>query len=252
MNEEYGFSGASRLVQLWNEGGGEIISRRPDAALVAEPTGLHAVVAHKGVTRWRCHTRGRAGHSSRPVAENNAIYRMARVVSEIERFAGELETDGPAHPLCGRRTLSVGTIRGGTGPNMMPERCTIEIDCRLPPGDSPEDARQELIDRLSQPAATTFPLAHDMAFISGPPLSDDDNRHLADRLLQSVGEVAGGGGRQGVPYATNAAFYAETGVPSVVFGPGSIEQAHTADEWISLDQLLQSTEIIERFCRSFS
>ncbi len=252
VNEEHGFSGASRLTKLWDEDGGEIVPRRPDAAIVAEPTDLDAIVAHKGVIRWRCHALGCAGHSSRPVAADNAIYRMARVVAAIERYAAELETAGPAHPLCGRRTLSVGTIRGGSSVGTVPDRCTIEIDCRPPPGESPEEARQQLIDHLSQPAITSFPLEHDLPFMSGPPLSDRDNERLADRLLRSAGEVVGRCRWLGVPYATNAAFFAAAGVPSVVFGPGSIEQAHTADEWISLDQLRQATEIIHRFCLSFS
>ena len=246
-NEEYGFDGAKRLVELWQKGGGAMIPRRPDAALVAEPTGLDAVVAHKGVIRWRCQARGRAGHSSRPMPDDNAIYTMAKAVSAIEQYAKDMATGGPGHHLCGRRTYSVGTIRGGTSINTMPNLCTIGIECRLPPGDAPETARQDLIERISQTAPAP-PIEHQPAFISGLPLSDRENERLAERLLLA----AGGGGRLGVPYATNAAFYAQAGVPSIVFGPGSIEQAHTEDEWIALDQLRRAAEIIERFCRSFS
>lgn len=252
VNEEHGFSGAERLTDLWKESGGEAIPRRPDAAVAAEPTGLDVVVAHKGVIRWRCRTHGRAGHSSRPIAADNAIYRMARVVAAIERYADDLETSAPSHSLCGRRTLAVGAIRGGTVVNTTPERCTIEIDCRMPPGETPDDARKHLIDHLSRPSVASFALEHDLPFMSGPPLSDRDNERLADRLIGTADEVSAGRRRRGVPYATNAAFYSTAGVPAVVFGPGSIEQAHTADEWISLDELRQAVEIIHRFCLSFS
>ena len=135
VNEENGFDGAKRLTQAWTDGGG-FIPRKPDAALIAEPTGLDVVVAHKGVIRWKCHTRGRAGHSSRPVAGNNAIYAMARVVTALEQYAAGLDAPAAVHPLCGPGTLSVGTIHGGVGINTVPDRCTIEIDFRPPPGDA--------------------------------------------------------------------------------------------------------------------
>src|SRR5262249_33706533 len=79
VNEEHGFTGATALVRQWAESGG-FIPRRPDAAVIAEPTQLQVVVAHKGVVRWRCHTRGRAAHSSQPQMGDNAIFRMARVL----------------------------------------------------------------------------------------------------------------------------------------------------------------------------
>ena len=121
VNEEYGFSGAKRLTQSWGDGRGEIVPRRPDVAIAAEPTGLDVVVAHKGVIRWKCHTLGRAGHSSRPIAGNNAIYAMARVVAAIERYAAELGTPGVVHPLCGPGTWNVGTIHGGVSINTVPD-----------------------------------------------------------------------------------------------------------------------------------
>ena len=73
VNEEYGFSGATELCRAWVDSQSPLLARRPDAGIVAEPTNLDIVVAHKGVARWRCHTHGRAAHSSRPEAGDNAI-----------------------------------------------------------------------------------------------------------------------------------------------------------------------------------
>ncbi len=87
VNEEYGFTGASILTGLWTVRTGGIIPRRPHAAVVAEPTGLNVVVAHKGMVRWKCHTSGRAVHSAQPEAGENAVYKMARVLLAIERYA---------------------------------------------------------------------------------------------------------------------------------------------------------------------
>jgi acetylornithine deacetylase len=248
VNEEYGFSGASALRGLL-DGEEEMIPRKPDAAVVAEPTDLDVVVAHKGVVRWRCHAPGRAGHSAQPERGDNAIYKMARALRVLEVYQREVVGTLGSHPLCGPATMSVGTIRGGISVNTIPAQCTIEIDRRLPPGEEPGGAYRHLIDHLSRDGGLDFPLQHDAPYMQGPPLSDDANRRLADRLLQIVVGVAGDCRRVGVPYATDAAFVAQAGVPTVVFGPGSLAQAHTADEWLPLDQLERATEILYRFCR---
>ncbi len=249
VNEEYGFTGAVKLAELFGPGAGGIVPRRPDAALVAEPTALDVVVAHKGMVRWRCHTRGHAAHSAHPEAGENAIYRMARVLAGLEPYAGEL-AGGASHPLCGPATLSVGTIHGGVSVNTVPDRCTIEIDRRLPPGEDAAEARRAAIDYLQAAVGADFPVEHDPPYLHGPALSDTENGPPAERLMAVVREVAGPCRRLGVPYGTHAAVYAAAGVPSVVFGPGFIEQAHTRDEWVPADQVRTAAEVIYRFCRA--
>ena len=223
---------------------------RPDAAIVAEPTGLDVVVAHKGMVRWRCHTLGRAAHSSQPEAGENAIYRMARLLTVLERYARTVvgQTSAGRQDL-GPATLSVGTIQGGTSVNTVPDRCTIEIDRRLLPGEQAEEARRQVIDYVAAATEVDFPIEHDPPFAQGPALSDDANGELAERLATAAAEVTGGCRQRGVRYGTNAALFAAAGVPSVVFGPGGIEQAHTQDEWISLDQVRLAAEIYYRVGR---
>jgi len=252
VNEENGFSGAEHLVaQLLARPGG-LLPRKPDAVLVAEPTGLDVVVAHKGVVRWRCHTRGKAAHSSRPESGENAIYRMARALTAIEHYQSSIVAGLAAHALCGPATISVGTIQGGVSVNTVPDRCTIEIDRRLPPGETPVSARAHLIDYLDEDAGLGFPLEHEPAYMSGPPLSDESNGPLADRLMAAVRQTRGDCQRLGVPYATDAAFYSAAGIPAVVCGPGDLAQAHTADEWIAVDQLQQAVEIYFHFLQDFA
>jgi acetylornithine deacetylase len=222
------------------------LPRKPDVAVVLEPTGLDVVVAHKGVVRWRCHAHGRAAHSSCPQAGENAIYRMAAVVAAIERYARDALSAAAAHPLCGRGTLSVGTIAGGAGVNTVPDRCTIEIDCRFPPGQSSETARQELIACL-QSQGLTAGVEHEPPFLSAPALSDADNGPLAARLAACASAAGGTCRTLGVPYASEAAFLAAAGIPTVVFGPGHVEQAHTADEWVAVDEVRRAEETLYRF-----
>jgi acetylornithine deacetylase len=88
--------------------------------------------------------------------------------------------------------------------------------------------------------------------MQGPPMPEKANGPLADRLESVVRAVLGHCRRIGVPYATNAAFYFSAGVPAVVFGPGSLDQAHTSDEWIALDQLRQASEVFYQFCRNYA
>jgi len=246
VNEEYGFTGAEVLAQLCRTPGGDILPRRPDAAVVAEPTGLDVVVAHKGVVRWKCRTEGVAGHSARPEDGQNAIYNMSRVLTALERYQRESVAGLSRHPLCGRPTLSVGTIHGGVSVNTIPDSCTIEIDRRLCPGEDAPAAIRHAVDYLALDEAIDSSVFHDPPYMLGPALSDDANDPVAQRVEKVAREVVGKCRRLGVPYATDAAFLADAGVPTVVFGPGSIRQAHTADESISLDELGRGAEIYYR------
>jgi acetylornithine deacetylase len=249
VNEEHGYTGATALTKLWTAPGKSLMPRRPDAAIVAEPTGLDVVVAHKGAVRWRCRTLGRATHSSQPHLGENAIYKMGRVLAVLERYAQEFTATLPRHPLCGRPTLSVGTITGGISVNTVPDRCTIEIDRRLVPGENGPEVYQQIIDYVARHAADVQPLEHDRPYLSGTTLADTHNGPLAARLTAVTQELLGCGKAVGVPYGTDASTISAAGVPSVVFGPGSIDQAHTADEWLPIDELTKASDALYEFVR---
>ncbi len=247
-DEEAEVRGISDLALLWSDASraGTLLTTPPDFAIVAEPTDLNVVVAHRGATRWKIRTTGRACHSSRPQVGINAIYRMASVLTALEDYASRLSEMIAPHPLCGPATLSVGMIRGGSSVNTVPDFCEIELDRRCIPGEDGhgviEDVRAFLRDRLDFEPEFLPP------WIIALTLPDDNNGELADRLLQHIAEVVGPREKVGVPYGTHASRIAETGVPAVVFGPGSIAQAHTKDEWISITELEQAAEIYYRFC----
>lgn len=250
VNEEYGFTGAKGVCELWSNRRGSIFPRKPDMAIVAEPTNLQIVVAHKGVVRWRCRAKGRAAHSSLPHLGENAIYRMASVVLALERYQREVAPQLGEHPLCGRPSLSVGTIHGGLSVNTVPDACTIEIDRRLLPHDDPRTAYRHAIEHVAaNVAGIAGSIEHLPPFIESPGLSQETNGALADALATVVGEVAGPAAKIGVPFGTDAAMFAQH-FPTVVFGPGSIDQAHTADEWVPLIEVEQASEILYRFARS--
>lgn len=243
VNEEHGFSGAAELTRLWEEDSiTDFLGRRPDACVVAEPTNLQTVVSHKGAVRWKCHTWGQSAHSSHPQQGSNAIYQMGKIIHSLEEYAQNIVPSLANHPLCGCPTLSVGTILGGTSVNTVPEQCTIEIDRRLVPGESLREAYNHVVARLESLEGVN--VSHDQPWLNSPGLSNTNNSELA----QAVGDAAKRHGIDcqslGVAYGTNAATIAQSGIPTVVFGPGSIDQAHTADEWIDLREVEAASDVL--------
>lgn len=247
-DEEATSLGINHLTESWSNGSRsyQLCPQRPDAAIVAEPTQLDIVVAHRGATRWKLGTQGRACHSSRPNEGINAIYRMARVVQHLEEYAAWLPDSRPAHPLCGPATLSVGRIDGGSSVNIVPDSCVIEIDRRVIPGEDNLCVRDEIANYLRE--RLDFELIHDAPYCSSPPLGDEMNGTLAEELMGSIAKIVGTRQILGVPYGTHASRFARANVPSVVFGPGDIAQAHTKDEWINPSQVESAAEIYFRFC----
>jgi acetylornithine deacetylase len=248
INEENGFTGVKRLAESWTHGRSQLVARRPDAAIVAEPTQLNVVVSHKGTLRWRCHTRGVAAHSSRPETGENAIYKMARVVRALESYAEGLASNRPEHPLLGHPTLSLGTISGGAGVNTVPDHCQIELDRRLLPDEDPMAVFREIERYLAESTAAGDAPEHDEPYLMARGLSAERNGPLANQLQQTVCEAGIACEQMAVPFGTDAGAISETGVPAVVFGPGSVTQAHTVDEWIAIEQLHRAEEILYEFC----
>lgn len=247
-DEEATVTGIEHLAAMLNGEGGssKVLSTKPDVAIIAEPTDLNVVVAHRGATRWKIQTRGRACHSSKPSDGVNAIYRMGRLLTVLEEYADRLEELVPPHHLCGPATLSVGRIEGGAGANTVPDSCTIEIDRRCIPGEDPKDVPNQVAAYLRERLDFHFEMHEPWLFALT--LDDGDNLPLAEELMQHIAAVAGPRETVGVPYGTHASRVHQAGVPSVVFGPGSIAQAHTKDEWIPVDELRQAAEVYYRFC----
>ncbi len=252
VNEEYNFNGALQMRQLWADSQTPLLPRAPDAIIVAEPTLLDVVVAHKGVLRWKCHTRGHAAHSSRPQQGENAIYHMARVLGVLQSYAEEHVAKLGQHPLLGSPTLSVGMIEGGVSVNTVPDRCSIEIDRRLLPGEDPLDAWEHAKAHLASQLPSDLPIEHEAPQLAAQGLSDDLNKRLAEQLGELARQRGGPGRSIGVPYGTDAPAFAADRIPTVVFGPGDLQQAHTKDEWIAIEQLETATEIYCEFARRFA
>ena len=138
-------------------------------------------------------------------------------------------------------------IEGGISVNTVPDRCTVEIDRRLLPDEQAEAAMAEVVTYLQQ-QLPDLELQHAKPFLAAPGLSDRHNADLAQSLSQVIQQFGHAGQVIGVPYGTDASTLASPEVPAVVFGPGDIAQAHTADEWIELEQLRTAADILYAFC----
>lgn len=237
-DEERGQKGARNLISQFEKPLDErspLLKQLPHMAIISEPTELNVVVAHKGTVRWKVATGGVAAHSSDPTQGRNAIYAMAEVVQALQQYATELSNSSVSHPLCGRPTLSVGRIEGGKSVNIVPDACIIEIDRRVVPGELLEDVMPDAERFVRERCAADFEFLPPDT--TSRPLVDDANIDFAQQLSDSTKRIAGVSSIIGVPFATHAPRFAATEIPTVVYGPGSIRQAHTDDEWIDLNQL---------------
>lgn len=217
-----------------------------DFAVVGEPTEGRIVHAHKGCSWIDLAVPGRAAHASTPHLGSNAIVAAARLVLALETsFRASLE-ERFADPLLGVPTLNVGEIRGGTRPNIVPDRALMTIDLRTTPALEQADpvrvvnAFLDQIENLTgrvhvyaQPAARSLHTPADHPFVR--------------RLAEATGALL-----DTAPWFCDAAHLAAAGIPAVAAGPGSIAQAHTEDEWIALDALEDGVAFYRRFLEALA
>ena len=197
--------------------------------VVAEPTQCRAEFRHRGFLSARGHFKGRGGHSSEPRAlRENAIHHLARWSSAALGAAELAEREG-------RRTcFNIGTVEGGVKSNVIADHAHIFWSARLSPGDSNE----AFIEQSRQwPGAEAADWA---VSFSGPPLPTGNHDDTAARDFALRHELATG---EGLDFWTEASLFGAAGIPALVLGPGSIEQAHVLDEWVAVEQLERCLEI---------
>jgi succinyl-diaminopimelate desuccinylase len=216
---------------------------KADLAIVGEPTLLQVVTAHKGSLWAQLETRGKSAHGSRPELGRNAVHEMSRIVDVLEtEYAARLRRR--RHALLGHPTVSVGMICGGTQANIVPDQCRILVDRRTLPGETEPAVLREILSLLKR--RNLKATINNGKFAACLPLETNPALPLVRQLLSSVGQRK----PAGVNYFCDASILAHGGIPSVVFGPGDIAQAHTSDEWIAVDSLARATAIILNFLKS--
>jgi acetylornithine deacetylase/succinyl-diaminopimelate desuccinylase-like protein len=234
IDEEHAQAGSRALVAS---------GFKADLAIVGEPTKLQVVTAHKGSLWLELETRGKAAHGATPQFGKNAIHEMARIVDLLETdYAAQLRKR--KHPLLGAATVNIGKIAGGTQPNIVPDFCKISVDRRTLPDETDTGVRRGIAALLRAKNLSANISSAKLA--PALPLETNYKLPLVQKFLKSVGQTK----PLGVHFFCDAAILSAGGIPSIVFGPGDIAQAHTADEWISLAELERGKNVLLRFLHS--
>lgn len=205
--------------------GAEAVARRyrADAAIVAEPTELRLVIAHKGFVWMEIETKGRAAHGSRPDLGEDAIVRMGRVLTGLGALSESL-LDNPSHRLLGSGSVHASLIGGGVELSTYPESCVLSLERRTVPGETVDIVERQIAEIADGAEIRT-------TFVREPFEVGED-----EPVVQALLRHAGGPEVTGVPFWADSAVFAAAGIPTVVFGPGG-EGAHAQVEWVDLADL---------------
>ncbi len=224
---------------------------RGDAAVVCEPTELAIMPAHKGFAWIEVLFRGRAAHGSRPEQGVDAIRHAGHLLARL----GELDTElagGPTHPLLAGRSIHAGTIEGGSMPSVYPAECRLVLERRMMPGETGAAAGAEveaLVDAL-RPAIPELDASVKVT-LERPGTEVARDVEPVPSLTAAL-EAEGLEPRvEGMTAWVDAALLNLAGVPAVCFGPGSIAQAHTAGEYVVVDELEAAHRVLRRFALRF-
>ncbi len=234
-DEETSMAGARTLVE----------HARPRArhAVIGEPTGLRPVRMHKGILMESIHLQGHSGHSSDPSLGNNALEAMHTVIGAILSWRAELQTNfrDPffAVPV---PTLNLGHIHGGDNPNRICPECELHIDLRPLPGMDAQQLRGELQHRILESLQGTGIETRFESLSAGVPGMET----AADATIVRLAEKLTGHAAEAAAFATEAPYLSQLGMDTVVMGPGNIDQAHQPDEYLALERLMPTIDILQQ------
>ena len=251
-DEEVGCLGVGRMIADLGRAG-----IKPLACIVGEPTLMKPVIAHKGKKSYRCTVRGTAAHSAYAPRGVNAVEAAAEAVACLKRMARRHRDRGPFDRGfdIGYSTVHTGIIRGGTALNIVPHHCTFDFEFRVLPGDDPEallaEFERHVRSRIEpEMHATDQATGFTIEPLSEIPALDTGAETEAVALAQ---ELSGSSELGKVSFGTEGSQFQRAGIPTVVCGPGSIEQAHRPNEFVSVEQVMHCEtfmrRLMDRMCR---
>lgn len=226
---------------------------KPEYCIVGEPTLMAMVVAHKGIAVYRCRVHGKSAHSSLTNQGVNAISYASKLVGFVDELAEQLSHRDDSDALFDvpYSTLSVGTIQGGTATNIVPNLCEFTFDYRNLPHMTQDDILAPIQSRIAKLSAQMQARAPETGIElleeeSVPAMTDDTN----DKLQQLIAALVDNDKRHKVAYATEGGQFTNAGIPTIICGPGSIEQAHKADEYVELAEIERCDEFLQKLLES--
>jgi len=251
-DEEVGCVGVRRLLAELDR-----LKLRPLACVVGEPTSMKVIRAHKGKISYRCHVHGSECHSSLAPRGVNAVEYAAELITFITRLEHRFAAEGPFdHDFdVPHTTAHTGVIHGGTALNIVPKDCWFDFEFRFLPGQDPNalvsqirrHAETELLPRMHKVQPNT---GFSWTEISGfPSLSTDADAEVAQLAKSATGDNTP---PRKVAFGTEAGLFDAAGIPTIVCGPGDIEQAHKPDEFVALEQVALCETFLRRLVERFS
>ena len=247
VGEEYLSEGADKLVTKYTA----------DAAIVCEPTNLALGPAHKGIARFLIEIFGKPAHGGVPELGIDAIEKAGKLAARINGELRESLEKKTPHPLAGSPKIHNSIIEGGSGAwNVVPDYCKLGIERRTIPGETRKSIVEELEGQLKEVRALdgnresfTYKLTQTFERL---PLETPRSEKIVEHLESATKQVLGEARITGMPFWTDAAFLSQKGgIPSVVFGPGKVEEAHTKDEKLELAQLYSAIEIFQKTIQGY-
>jgi acetylornithine deacetylase len=222
-----------------------------DGAVVCEPTSLAVMPANKGFVWMDAVFRGRAAHGSRPEEGRDAVMDAAAFLAALEELGKELTSRDP-HPLLAHGSLHAGTIRGGSAPSVYPDRCELVVERRTLPDEAVAAVAAEFEEVLEAVRRERPGLDAELIVgLTRPGTEVAADHPLVSGLLAALEAEGESPAIEGMTAWVDAALLNEAGIPAVCFGPGSIAQAHSADEWVDVEEIRRGTRVLTRFCRAF-
>jgi acetylornithine deacetylase len=225
---------------------------RASAAIVTEPTRLAIMPAHLGFVWADVVMRGRAAHGSRWDIGVDAIRHAGLVLAELDRFDNDaLPTR--THPLLGRPSIHASLIEGGSGMSTYPDRCTLRIERRTIPGETPDQVQRELESLCGKAGAGRANFHADVSVTLSQGPSDVRQDAPIVRALDAAMRDAGEAVRvEGMSAWTDAALLNDAGIPAICFGPGDMGLAHAAEEWVQVDEIERATRVLTRLALTWT
>ena len=248
FDEEVGCLGAPLMLEELSQRG-----INPDYCIVGEPSSMKMVVAHKGISVFRCSVHGKSAHSSLTHQGVNAISYAAKLIGFIDELASQLAESDQVDPMFDvpYSTLSIGTIEGGTATNIVPNLCEFTFDYRNLPSMGTQDILPvieqritELNQQMQQVDSQTGIKIEQLESV--PAMTDTES----EALQQLIAGLVQSSARHKVAYATEGGQFTNAGIATVICGPGSIEQAHKADEYVELAQLAECDDFLQKLLQS--
>jgi acetylornithine deacetylase len=240
VDEEYGSIGAEALVKRW----------KADAAVVGEPTDMKIAVGHKGFEWVEVTTTGVAAHGSRPKDGRDAIMRMSRVLSRLERLDRELQCRHP-HPILGTGSLHASFIKGGRELSTYPDACSLQMERRTISGEPEQISLHEVQTILDDLRSEDSDFTASAKLLFSRPPYETPSGHPLPSLIESVVSQKGRNAeRGGMTFWTDAAILGHAGIPSVVFGPGGAG-LHSISEYVLVDDVLTCRDALIDLARRY-